>query len=607
MKLVYYKTKEFDDAVEISNHSAQDVYCLDLKGKNFHIEGAFHYEKTEHGFNRFVSEDIEQSLKEILLKRNLNYFIKHVEGVYSGVVINKNKKTIKVFSDSLERRELYYCELDDKVVISTNLSDLIDERSGYDQNALICALLLTYAPKGHTIYSNIHRIQHNQFVEIIDGQLSIGQLSCDPIAIRQLTDDNLEEYISILENAVLSRASDNLNVVQLSAGWDSTFILSILRKYFNKEQVECVTFHMIQSNGESFNKREVERVKKIADHFQVTCNIVDVDLSAPSIVDFWTSNMEQKVKNEAVLTHVCTHFILSNYIDNKFGEKNNYALFNGECSDSLHNFGFSQGMTMLHDSRAFREYADKMSSYIYSPTFYQKIVDDTYKDDAVYKILKNGKFQKNTPDNRVFEWLFDFVFRKDIKNKFISSDAMNSFKLWTRENYFEKIIQNITKENLYYWLYRIYLDFHLQGTNISKIIVETPNIRMPYYDYNLFKFLASIPEYWGRDLEMNPTKYPIKKIIQSGRYDFPLHLFDKGVSSYTSEFNPGVSWHDEFMRKSNLSDHFFKTVDFDCKIDEMYSSKYFDVKTMKNYIASARDSVIDGIDFNLLLCLTHSK
>ena len=47
------------------------------------------------------------------------------------------------------------------------------------------------------------------------------------------------------------------------------------------------------------------------------------------------------------------------------------SVFCGEISDGAHNLGFSQFTTIFHTSKHFREYSDKMASYLYGPTFMQ--------------------------------------------------------------------------------------------------------------------------------------------------------------------------------------------------------------------------------------------
>ena len=54
--------------------------------------------------------------------------------------------------------------------------------------------------------------------------------------------------------------------------------------------------------------------------------------------------------------------------------KKDASVFAGEISDGAHNLGFSQYVSIYHPaSYNFREYSDKMSSYLFGPTFLQYI------------------------------------------------------------------------------------------------------------------------------------------------------------------------------------------------------------------------------------------
>ena len=77
--------------------------------------------------------------------------------------------------------------------------------------------------------------------------------------------------------------------------------------------------------------------------------------------------------------HTLTEFVKEN------GDPSD-AIFAGEISDGIHNFGFSQSATILERPvLEFREYSDKMATYMFGPTFFQSVLDGTYKDDFVYR------------------------------------------------------------------------------------------------------------------------------------------------------------------------------------------------------------------------------
>ena len=57
-------------------------------------------------------------------------------------------------------------------------------------------------------------------------------------------------------------------------------------------------------------------------------------------------------------------------------------------SDGAHNFGFSQYVSIFHPaSLDFREYSDKMASYLFGPTFLNEMHNGDHANDPVWKNL----------------------------------------------------------------------------------------------------------------------------------------------------------------------------------------------------------------------------
>ena len=61
--------------------------------------------------------------------------------------------------------------------------------------------------------------------------------------------------------------------------------------------------------------------------------------------------------------------------------------------------GFSQYFSLYHpESIAFREYSDKMATYLFGPTFLKQLIEGKYEDDQYGKFLcptiQKTKFDK---------------------------------------------------------------------------------------------------------------------------------------------------------------------------------------------------------------------
>ena len=601
----------------------RQAYSVTSEDKNLHIiginaeeelflEGSFFYQTRNGKFEKFNLETLDDQLKKSFLENTVQTFIETVEGVYAGIYIDKKNEKIIVFSDKLKREEIYYCVDANEVIVSTSLRNLRGKSKGYSPQAIISILYL-YAPKGSTIHNNIFRLRYNEIIEIAGGKLKIVKHNEAPLEIRDYDGRDLERFKEVIENAIISRASDEINIVSLSGGWDSTFLLSVLQKYYESSKIKALTMETIYS-GSTVNIFEVEKAKKIAKFFGIDHDIIKVDHADVHWIDLW----EQKVKGTVINHGVYDPFLLSqalatSHLHEKYGEA--VVTFNGEACDSMTNFGFSQYHSIAHDNRGFCEYADKMASYLYSPSFLTRVLNNDYKDELIFRIfrwdLKDSAFTgaDSLPrEDRIFEYVLPFVYAPNRipfvqleKTNFVKEAGIRQFKDWLKSEYFGETIANIDPQNCYYWLLRLYVDFHWQGANIRKVREGWPNARIPFLDYAVFGFFAQMPENWGRGLEINSTKYPLKQLIRKNHYKFPISVVDSpGPHSYTITF---ADLKHEYIYNSSLSQYLLGNTDFEKKYREFFSSDCFDLDCIRKYVADIKGGKIDRISstgFNLL-------
>jgi hypothetical protein len=73
---------------------------------------------------------------------------------------------------------------------------------------------------------------------------------------------------------------------------------------------------------------------------------------------------------------------------------------------------------------------------------------------------------------------------------------------------------------------------------------------LPFHDKGLIDFLSSMPENWGRGLDLNNTKYPLKWMLKN-KIDYPMHL-QTGPHSYTYDVIPNFSLLGEILFASSF-------------------------------------------------------
>lgn len=612
MELIFKKGVDFKRAYSITSEDKNFRINTISADEELFLEGSFFYQTRSGNVEKLSPETLDDQLKKSFLENKVQAFIETIEGVYAGIYIDKKNEKIIVFSDKLKRKEIYYCADANEVIVATSLKNLRGKSGGYSPESII-SILYMYAPKGSTIHNNIFRLRYNETIEITGGNLKVVKHNEAPLKIRDYDERDLASFGEMVENAVISRASPTMNTVQLSGGWDSTFLLSVLHKYYERNRISAIIIATTFPDGRIFNQYELEKAEQITKFFGIDLHTINFKVGFEADwIDLW----EQEVKEKALVQEIYdstifSHFLITRHLQDKYGE--NIAVFNGEGADSLNNFGFSQYISLPHNNSGFSEYADKMACYLYGPSFLTKVLNNSYKDELIFKIFqwyfKDFGFteaDRLSKEDRLFEYLMSFVYAPNRipfvqleQRNFVKEEGMKRFRGWLKSEYFGKIIESINPQNCYYWLLRLYTDFHWQCPRIKKTGI-CPNIRLPFLDYGLFRFFSQMPENWGRGLEINNTKYALKRLIREGDYQFPTEIVERGPHSYITTVTDALH---QYIYDSNLPKYLLGKVDFDAKSEGYFSSDCFDLDYVKKYITDIKERKIDPISstgFNLL-------
>src|ERR1051325_1355111 len=77
---------------------------------------------------------------------------------------------------------------------------------------------------------------------------------------------------------------------------------------------------------------------------------------------------------------------------------------------------------------------------------------------------------------------------------------------------------------------------------------------LPFWDSRLHELLSAAPESWGRGLDLNPTKYPLKWTL-THRVPYPMHM-QVGPHSYLYDVDPSFSHTAELLYGSAFAPYF---------------------------------------------------
>jgi len=563
--------------------------------------------------------------KKLICEETMEGRMQAMEGRFLLTVVEPEGQC-RICSDRFGRMDLYYQCLDDGAIIASDLS-LLPVSKGtveYDQ-ASLAYVLTVYGyrpPKKHTLYRDVKRIGVGEWIEIENGIFEIRKNTFQPTVTEKYGEQNINKYADILLDAVQICGSDKGNVVSLSSGWDSTSLLACLVHLFGKDNVRAFVGRQLYSiRYDALNQFEVERAQKIADYFGVHLDVVDLDYrkAGPHLVQ----KHREMLKSHSICSHSGINQATVYDFVNKTGNGDE-TVFVGEISDGAHNLGFSQYTTIFHPTLSFREYSDKMMSYLFGPTFLASFQNGSFEKDPVFEFLRDRKAQEvfdplsdEGPNDRVKQLLASFFLRSNrfplwslANSKILTEKGIQLYSREMEQEYLQGPSEALTPNTLYSWYLHLYNSFHWQSSLVASRYLMADaygiNLAMPFWDSRIQDWLSAMPEEWGRGLDFNPTKYPLKWMLKN-RIDYPLHL-QVGPHSYLYDVDPSFSHAAEILYHSQFSSYFR---------DRLISRKYRDILSPDifdlDYIDSAVGRYLDGTQvegseredlFNL--CMLHS-
>ena len=529
--------------------------------------------------------------------------VKMVEGRFIVFRLSKDGSG-QVWSDQFGRADIYFQKQGKDFYISSGLDLLpVSTRNDCDIDHVgMMQAMYIYGgrpAKKHTWYKNVKRVGVS---EILNWNSNhdfnlVKNLNQNTKVQEYVEPHSLNKYSDIFIEAIRARASEQGNVVFLSSGWDSTAILATLVHLFGKSKTRAVIGRMKYSERSGVcNKFEMERATAISDYFGIRLDIVDLDYRSG------VTKLKEKLDNTyrpqqfTSLTGF-NHWMLAECTSST--SNGGEVVFAGEMSDGAHNFGFSQYASVFHpNSYDFREYSDKMATYLFGPTFLEVLIKNGQDDDPVWK------FFKSTKSNDFFEPLAESEVL--IKKQFLTSFflrvgrmplAKNNTKLLTEfgkqelddisfSTYLKEPAENLTGENLYATYLDLYNSFHWQGSTVSTLdhALDAHNMRcaLPFHDSKLQEFLSNMPENWGRGLELKPTKYPLKWML-ANKIDYPMKM-QSGAHSYTYDVDPNFTHIGELINHSSLNG-IFKDLLLSGSYRDIFSSEHFNYEYLDGLVS----------------------
>jgi hypothetical protein len=590
----------------INIYLSEKIITLEVNDLKLFLEGQFYYSIINGTYQRITQTNVISIVTMLVKTYGINNLTKHLEGSYLCCWVDQLKQQAGFFGDALNRAQAYYTFINEDITVSSKLKDVASRSKGLDQLSLYSYMLVGYPAVNDTFYSGVKRLGNDEYFLFSSKGVEKNKINF-PKKIEKFSKKELSHYDELFTNSILSRASDN-NIVMNSGGWDSTSIVSKLTESKPKSSISAAVWEVILPDGQSFNNYEVDKVKRIGDFFNIKTEIAKIDYSDTSLVGYWESHLDNLRDNH-------TYFWLHQLkVADMIGPnaKEGTRVFNGEASDSIHNFGFSQFVSVNYSNIQLREIADKAKSYLFSPSFFKSIYNNMFSEDKIMQFFTSyyGKEKfvnlegldnrnKNLAYFKSFMLSYPRVPFAKWQNHDISTKKLQQeFSQHIDNHYFNDIAEQCNPETLYYWLLQIYRRFHLNSYQISipQVSMKCHNIHcvLPFLDSQIVDYMYRMPENWGRGLELRTTKYPLRYLSEH-KWNMPLDiLMEKGPHSYISENNSrwnysGGNWdlYCEIMYKSVFA-IYFKSVLGKAKLEDIFDPTLFKIdyleSVVKNYV-----------------------
>lgn len=584
-----------EDYITVSD----DKFVINVKsgGKQFFFEGEIYYSNKDEKISIIEKDEYVSFLTNKLENFDVVNFINQVEGIYNCLFVDTQKNEAVIFCDYLYRKNFFYTESENKFVAATNLETIVKDfqEIKYDSLGLYSYLTIGYTPVYQTLYEDIKRFDTNEYVQI-SGRKIIHREFSEKFEIENFDDSYLEKYDVLLSNAIKSRAL-NENYVLNSGGWDSTSIIYHLLQSKEVSKITSVVYESKLKSGEIYNIYETDKVRRISDYYGIKSEKILIDFNDKNLINEW-----ETVKDDLKNYHTYFFIDMIKAVHDISQKNSSAAVFSGEASDSIHNFGFSQFVSVSYLNPVVREYGDKMRSYLYGSTFFEKIKDGSFVKDTSYKFY-NFYFGEPafSEEKNIESYLKSFMlsggripFAKTSVFNAANKSLIDQYNSDISEKFFSNISKEIDSKNLYYYLLQIYRAYHFHSPQIegkhSPLRKYNSNCKIPFLDSSLVKFMYSMPEDWGRGLEMRPTKYPLRKLAHS-KWNIPVHILEeKGPHSYIGELDKkwsysGGNWniYAEIVYNSVFGDY-FKQILSEVELEKYFSPEYFNIPKMKKIV-----------------------
>jgi asparagine synthase (glutamine-hydrolysing) len=354
----------------------------------------FHLEGKGIKFSTNSDTEVILNMYKIYGKNCLNY----LEGMFSFVIYDLNKKSLFVARDRLGIKPLYYFRNSETFGFASEIKSLLihpDIDKSINKNALLEYFYRQYISGSETIFNQIYKLPPGHYIFIENGELELKKYWDLAYTIKEKQSSNAKLRIkSLFDEAVEKRLISDVPIgIFLSGGLDSSLVLNSMSKFY-KDRIK--TFSI------GFCDREYDESKyasEIASHYGTEHNSIILNKKHMKDLNKVIYHLDEPLADFASLP---------TYVLSKFASEKVKVVLTGEGGDE--NFG----------GYSYYKKFEMMNKKIFIPKkiLYNKKI--FYHEKLLNKFLLLDKFRESK----------DHMKEKLVNNYFNKGDFFNQMLKW---------------------------------------------------------------------------------------------------------------------------------------------------------------------------------
>ena len=373
--------------------------------------------------------------------------------MFSLIFINKISREIIVARDPLGIKPLYYYEMKDRIIFSSEIKPFKHIKPlELNESKIYEYFKYKYIGGEHTLYRKIKKVKKGNLMKIsFDGKIKKKQFYS--INNEKFHNFDIKDLYHELEHSIISHTHSDVGYnLQLSGGLDSSIIAAVL-----KDNTKLNSYGISLKDNERFDELIFQKAisKKFnTNHLPIFSNAIDY----PDLLMKATFYFEQPI------VHSGCPLI---YLLTKYSKKTSPVCISGEGADELF-CGYSRYNIKLNQSLAFLFRKIKFNTNLFSMIPYVRGIVNLIKNDIVLSKFNNGL--------ETFKWLVPEL-KKEEDYRFEKTQK------------FDKLIDKI-----HYVDQNFYLESLLDRQD-KLSMANSVETRVPYCNIKLFKIMNSIDNF----------------------------------------------------------------------------------------------------------------